>query len=496
MKLRDLLPRNHSGPTVARLFHRLLGLVFLDAWLSLGVQVHLLIGSHGLLPIARFLAHARHQLSFADFPTLFWLGVGDGTLTAGIVAGVALSLVQIFGRWPRPVAAAQCVLYLSFTVAGRTFLSFQWDNLLLECACFAVLLPRDRPAPLVHTLFRLILFKLYWESGIAKWQSHLHDWQDGSAMTYYYETAPLPTALAWYMHHLPAWWHHFESWATLAFELAVPFAIFAGARAVRLAAAAILTGFQIINAATANYGFFCYLATVLHLFILDEADVARVVAWLRRNFRMNVHSEIAVAPPRRGARAVAAAALALFCAVSLVDGLVNFVDSQKLLETLLPLRRVYGPFRLVNTYHLFGHITRERIEPDFQTSDDGEHWVSHEFRHKAGDPRRRPDWVAPHQPRVDFQLWFYGLSYRGGAPEFVPTLIERLCKEPLTVQPLFRSPPSLHPHKARIVYWEYHFSTAAERRATGAWWTRQPIDVTEAISCAGAFPDTTGADEQ
>src|SRR5256885_8382782 len=43
-----------------------------------------------------------------------------------------------------------------------------------------------------HLLLRVLLFKLYFESGIAKWQSGLHDWHDGSAMTFYYETAPLP----------------------------------------------------------------------------------------------------------------------------------------------------------------------------------------------------------------------------------------------------------------------------------------------------------------
>jgi hypothetical protein len=181
--LRALCPRDHSGPAVARLFHRLLALVFLDAWLSLGIQVHLLIGTRGLMPIAAFLARARHTLSFAEFPTLFWLGVNDTTLTLGICLGVALSLLALIGRWPRAIAAAQVALYLSFTTAARTFLTFQWDNLLLECAFFAIFLPRDRRSPWVHTLFRLILFKLYWESGIAKWQSHLHDWQDGSAMT-------------------------------------------------------------------------------------------------------------------------------------------------------------------------------------------------------------------------------------------------------------------------------------------------------------------------
>src|SRR5205823_3784973 len=99
---------------------------------------------------------------------------------------------------------------------------------------------------------------------------------DGSAMVSYFETAPLPTSLALFAHALPAAWHRIESRTTLFLELVVPFAFFA-TRRYRLAAAGLLTAFQVINAATANYGFFCYLATALHVFLLDDTDVER--AW-------------------------------------------------------------------------------------------------------------------------------------------------------------------------------------------------------------------------
>jgi hypothetical protein len=160
-----------------------------------------------------------------------------------------------------------------------------------------------------------------------------------------------------------------------------------------------------------------------------------------------------------------------------------FVASDRLDAALLPLHRLYGPFRVVNTYHLFGSITRERIEPDFQVSLDGAEWTSLEFRHKAGDPRRRPDFVAPHQPRVDFQLWFYGLSYRQGAPDYVASLVTRLCHDPSAVAALFRTPPPAGVKAVHIAYWQYHFSTATERRQTGAWWRREPVDVTDNIPC-------------
>src|SRR6185503_5814511 len=164
-------------------------------------------------------------------------------------------LAALLGVARRTCFALSTLLYLSYATACRVFLSFQWDNLLLECGVLAAFLPAHRPAPVAHLLFRVLLFKLYFESGIAKWQSPLHDWHDGSAMTYYYETAPLPTALAYYAHNLPVWWHHFESRAVLVIELVVPLAIF-GPRPARLTAAVALTFFQILNITTANYGFF------------------------------------------------------------------------------------------------------------------------------------------------------------------------------------------------------------------------------------------------
>ena len=345
-----------------------------------------------------------------------------------------------------------------------------------------------------------MLFKLYFESGIAKWQSELGDWQDGSAMTYYYETAPLPTWLAFTAHHLPVWWHHFESRATLVLELAVPFLIF-GPRRGRLFAAFVFSFFQICNAATANYGFFCYLAAALNVFLLDDVDVERAGARAAKYVPSRD-------PPRRGTAAVLSraaprralgeegprpkpvvwlgrAGAALFVLVSLTDALFAFTEPGRALTIVAPLFELNQRFRLVNSYHLFASITRERIEPELQTlalrTTDAEsagaaaadgRWTPHYLWHKPGDPRRAPDFVAPHQPRVDFQLWFYGLAFRRREPTYVSTLVERMCEDPAAVQPLFREPLPPHPAAVRIVYWRYVFASRAERRATGAWWSR------------------------
>src|SRR5690606_8570394 len=127
-------------------------------------------------------------------------------------------------------------------------------------------------------------------------------------------------------------------------------------------------------------------------------------------------------------------------AVSVIDALLVFAPLPRpWVMALAPLRSTLGTLRLINTYHLFGHITRERIEPEVQLEVDGT-WQTYDLWHKPGAVDRAPGLVAPHQPRVDFQLWFYGLSFRRGLPQYVATLLDRLCHDPPAVQPLFTRP--------------------------------------------------------
>lgn len=483
-----------SGPRVALLFQRAFAVVLLLAWVSLARQLLVLVGGRGLLPARETLAHAATQgLGAWEMPTLFWLGASDAALVAGVCAGTLLAVLALAGFAPRVCFLLSVPLYLSYAEVCGDFLSFQWDNMLIETALLAAFLPADRPSRLAHFAFRLLLFKLYFESGIAKWQSHLGDWHDGSAMTYYYETAPIPTWLAWYAHHLPAWWHHLESRGALVMELVIPWLIW-GPRVGRLLACASFTGFQVINTLTANYGFFTYLSCVLHVFLLSDRDVALAGGWLRARLarwsamlRQAAPESVAPrSPPARRIRMLGTAAasvlVAAYLAASSIGAVLSFSRSPEWRAKLRDVHVLYGNLRVANVYHLFGHITRERIEPEFQTRRDGT-WTTHDLRYKAGDPRRAPPFVAPHQPRVDFRLWFYGLDFRRGMPYFVDTLLQRMCDDPLAVQSLFDARLPRHPDAVRVAFHQYHFSSAEERARDGAWWTREPIAALPAREC-------------
>jgi hypothetical protein len=505
-----------ANDRVARAFHVALAALFLVAWWSLGRQVIPLVGEHGLLPANAWLDAVRsHDVGGLDVPTLFRFGASDAALVAGVWAGVALSLASLFGFFSRIAFAANVALYLSYAVVCRTFLAFQWDNLLLECGTLAALLPVHRRAQWAHFLVKLLLFKLYFESGLAKWQSSLHDWQDGSAMTYYYETAPIPTWLAWFFHHLPTGWHHLESWSTLAFELGGPFLIF-GPRPARLLALGVFSLFQLVNVATANYGFFSYLALALSVLLLDNRDVRTLGAWWRRRLLRarrwskrrrlrRAHAAVRIARRRLHAvrrwtiareprtsegqtfffiarLTVAALAVTLYAGVSLQRGVSQFWRGGPESTTLVAASQALAPLRIVNNYHLFASITRERIEPIFEISD-GTRFTEHDLDYKPGDPRRAPPFVAPHQPRLDFSLWFYGLRAGGQPPDYVVSLLLGLCDEPRHLQAFFESRLPDHAAAVRVVFYRYHFSTPEQRADTGAWWTREPVGAPRGVDC-------------
>ena len=78
-------------------------------------------------------------------PTLLWLSPDLGLsteqlLSAITAAGMGTSLLMAAGCNNMLLALATWLLYLSLYAAGQTFLSFQWDILLLEVGWAAVML--------------------------------------------------------------------------------------------------------------------------------------------------------------------------------------------------------------------------------------------------------------------------------------------------------------------------------------------------------------------
>jgi predicted DCC family thiol-disulfide oxidoreductase YuxK len=449
-----------------------IGVCYLLAFASLGVQIRGLVGPGGLLPAADLLASARAQLGAVRFwflPTFAWLGASDAALVGLCAAGAAASLGLIFDLWAGPCALACWALYLSLSAVGSDFLSFQWDALLLEAGLVAVFLAPwsararggTRPSRGAWLLLRLVLFKLMLESALVKWGSGDPAWRDLTALTYHWWTQPLPTPAAWYAALLPLPFQKLACAVMFAVEFGAPWLLLLPRRP-RALGAALIAGLMILIALTGNYGFFDLLALVLCLSALDDgfAPLARLAP----------RAAPRAPSPWRG-RALAAFA-ALWCVTAAVPLLADFGLRASEDGAGAVLLSLVEPLRSFNSYGLFAVMTKTRDEIAVEVSLDGKEWREWPFRWKPGDPRRAPPWAAPYMPRLDWQMWFAAL----GAPSpWFNNLLARLLEGSPVVENLLGPAPfgGAKPVYARATVWRTRFATPEERRADGSWWHRE-----------------------
>ena len=457
-------------------FIRLLALIYAIAFTSLAIQIVGLVGGDGILPARDWLAAVRAQLGPAGHwyvPTLFWFGAGDGALVGVCLAGTGLAALLLVGVAPPLVLAALWFCYLSLVSVGQDFLSFQWDSLLLEAGFIAIFLspwrwfsrPESDPEPprLARWLARWLIFRLMFSSAAAKLASGDPSWRHLTALTYHYETQCLPPWTAWYAHHLPLAFQRFSCASMFVIEGVVPFLFFAPRR-LRFAGALITIGFQLLIALTGNYGFFNWLTIALCVPLLDD-----------RVFRHVMPAVTPVTAARAPAWLVRPIAVVLL-ALSLVPLSDVLGWPRAWLGPLPALERLLSPLDVVNRYGLFAVMTTRRLEISIEVSDDGVRWREYPFRWKPGPVARRPAYMAPYHPRLDWQMWFAALSEFGRDRWFI-AFCAGLLRGSTSVRALMgRDPlPGSPPRYVRALAYDYHFSDAATRRATGAWWTRELI---------------------
>jgi predicted DCC family thiol-disulfide oxidoreductase YuxK len=497
-----------------RWFLRMLGLIYFIAFVSLWVQVDGLVGSNGMSPVSQFLPVVRQQFGLDAYfllPTLCWFDSSNTFLHFLCGGGVVLSLFLIFGVAPALSLVVLFIFYLSLTIAGQVFFNFQWDVLLLEAGFLSILLapwrlwPRDlllwpgsaRPGATTSAiaspvsraglfLLKFLLFKLMLMSGVVKltsgddswgWVNHSFHWSALTALDYHYWSQPLPTVFGWWADKTPEWFKHFSVAFCLAVEIIAPFFIWAPRRP-RLFAAGLMIFLQMVIALTGNYCFFNLLTIALCLLLIDDAAIGRSMegrapaspAWQ------------ALRPPN--ARLIMSR-LSTYAAIAVI--VVTFpINAWLIFSAFKPQSRPPGwlanfyeqleAFRIVNGYGLFRVMTKDRCEIVIEGSTDGINWAPYEFKWKPGDVKRAPGWCAPHQPRLDWQMWFAAL----GTPEQNPWLIGlivRLLEGSRDVTGLLaHNPfPDKPPNYIRAMFYRYRFTNIEEHRQTGVWWKRQEL---------------------
>ena len=411
-------------------FGRCLGLVTLTAFLSYWSQADALIGTDGISPWQLDLERIEvlteindvERSKFSIRPTLLWFS-SFANHHLLFCLGTISSLALAFGFMPRIAALLSWVFYLSLSVVGEPFLSFQWDTLLLESLFISLpFLPhisRHRLSnPIEHSawarvLVLLLLAKLMIESGIVKFTYFDTDqnnaWIDYTSLDFHYWTQPLPHPLSPLIHSLPSWFDSISLNVMYFIEIGLPLCFFLPLYFRRFA----LFGQILLQLAilfSGNYGFFNLLTLTLCIPLIDDALI------LRKFRPISDPQKTKNNTLRKSIHFVHQTSLYfLFLSAgwnSLISDIKgNRANTQNNDEEnwTNEVRKFIQPIRSINSYGLFRVMTKTRPEITIEGSTNGQDWKLYKFKWKpdyANDPLR---FAGPHMPRIDWQMWFEGL---------------------------------------------------------------------------------------
>jgi hypothetical protein len=247
---------------------------------------------------------------------------------------------------------------------------------------------------------------------------------------------------------------------------------------------------------TGNYAFFNLLAINLCLLLLDDAFLLR---WLPKRWVARLSAPEVMGRGSNGANGFFSLLSQLYpldpanlrpnlvarfrqVALLVLTVVIFLLSSAYVVRLLGPLPRPVQralawvvPFRTINSYGLFAVMTTTRPEIIIEGSSDGETWQAYEFKWKPGDPLRRPNFVAPHQPRLDWQMWFAALDTYQNNPWLINFMVRLLEGSPEVLALLGNNPfPNAPPRYVRAMLYLYHFTDYTTAANNGAWWQREP----------------------
>ena len=466
-----LLQTDRRYRLAAKLFLRLIALVYLAAFVSAVLEITGLVGENGILPVGEQLDRLQQHLgwlAWIRFPTLFWIDHSDTSLLLVSYAGCLFSVTLLVGWRPLLSTLALFILYLSLVRAGQLFFNFQWDTLLLEAGFLSIFLTAG-PSRLLIFLFHWLLFRLRFLSGLSKFLSGDPSWSGLTTLNYYFETQPLPHMGSWYAHQLPEWMLRAGTGLTLFIELVVPFFIFLP-RTFRLIAALSTIAIQVLIILTSNHNFINLLTIILCLFLLDDQALRRFLP-----ARSATTSGRAETSPLTRYLLPPLALVLISASVVAIHEFVTDRGDQTTWHAPVNWVRAWG---LGNVYHVFPTMQTERRELQIQGSDDGHTWHSYRFRYKPNGPDDRPAFIVPLHPRLDWMIWFI--------PPRNPFMLGwferflwRLHENSASVTALLEHNPFAHagPKYLRVLSYRYRFTTAPERADSGRIWHEEYLGV-------------------
>jgi Lipase maturation factor len=487
------------------LLPRFIGLLYVIAFSSLIPQLEVALGSRGIIPIAARLAAIRRDFPgmrrFLQYPTLFWINSSDHFVRAIPWLGSLCGLCIIYGGPLSPWAFALAwLLWLSIEPAG---LIFPWDTMLQEVGFLALFLPVTAslpmweaaalPDPTLAFMFRWLVIRLMLGFGKLKFVGTTMS--DRLYMRGFFVWIPLPTPLAWYLHHAPRWLLQALLVFMFVAEIVAPLlGLFAGP--TREISFLLLAGLMVGIQLTGNWGFFNIGYLLLCFSLLDTR--ASIFDWAQEPWRSSFWQW-----PQLGFNALMAvmfitSVLYLVGADSWIGRTFMHLDLDRWVwnrawaRALLRYFRVISPLRAINGYGVF-HPHADppmRVVPVIEGSNDGgATWRAYRYRYLPSRPSDRPPVMAPHHPRSDyagyyaglagFDSSFYGAYLGDGTPytswtrsSAVDRTVQHLLRnDPLALAQFAANPfPDAPPDLVRVGAVVMTPTSMATHRATGDWW--------------------------
>lgn len=449
-------------------FQRGLAAVYVVAFLVAANQGRALIGERGLTPVPWFVA----RMPFGRSPSLFHLHFSDRFFTGCAWLGAALAAAVAAGAADRvPLWAAMLMwlvlwlLYLSIVNVGQVWYGFGWESLLLETGFLAVFLGNADTAPpvLVLWLLRWLVFRVEFGAGLIKIRGD-RCWRQLTCLYFHHETQPMPGPLSWFFHRLPKPVHRIEVAANHVAQLLVPLALFTP-QPVASVAGGVIVVTQLWLVASGNFSWLNWLTILLALAAVDGRRAARALGLPE--------------PPPLAAPPVWFETLVLAATALVV--VLSYWPARNLVSGRQLMNYSFNPLHLVNTYGAFGSVNRARFEVVIEGTDapvptPDAVWKEYEFRGKPGDVRRMPRQFAPYHLRLDWMMWFAGISPGYARSWFGPLVTKLLEGDRKTLRLLRVCPfPDAPPTHIRARLFLYRFTTWGELRTTGAWWHRTLI---------------------
>jgi hypothetical protein len=454
-------------------FLRLLGLIYLVAFLSLAFQALPLIGEDGLLPAQLYLDKVGSNFessvdAFIQLPTIFIFGISDNWILILSWIGVILSLVLLTGYANVISLFLLWFLYMSFVHIGQLWYSFGWEIQLLETGFLAMFIvplwdarpfPRTAPPVPVIWLLRWLTFRIHLGAGLIKIRGD-ECWRDLTCLYHHYESQPIPNPLSPYFHFLPKMihkigvlWNHF-------IELIVPFFIFWPRRG-RHIAGILLLSFHLILILSGNLSFLNWLTIVAIIGCFDDTLLRKIMPKF-----ITKKADMAAETAKFSRKQFFASLLLVFVVVFLSVPVINnlFFSSSQVMNTS------YNRLHLVNTYGAFGSVGEQRYELIISGSDDGVDWKEYDFKAKPGPLDENLAIIAPYHLRIDWLIWFAAMSTPNHYPWTINFVWKLLHNDPVTLSLIEYNPfPDKSPKYIKVDRYIYRF----EKPGSENKWTRE-----------------------